>query len=125
MDWKRLSCLLAIQPLCFLTGEISNGLAINLNQGLMPVIAEECTNIPGETIDYLHACAGPTIHVRWLCDFIPWGRALYSPGDVLILGSEWLGVGLGLFLIGLALCVTIKRLRIHVRKLIASWIGIA
>ena len=78
------------QALTYL-GALLNQIAVNANQGLMPVYMSACTVGDSGTVmhgvrvlDEMHSCMSPSTNLAILCDWINLHAAVLSPGDVLL-----------------------------------------
>ena len=67
-------------------GFISNVVAMVANGGFMPVYYRHLF-AEAEMLDYNHITMTVQAHLKFLCDWIPLGPYVGSPGDALLLGG--------------------------------------
>jgi len=73
-------------------GDTCNRVAVFFNSSVMPVKAIECIKDSTAATDSTHACMTAATHIKFLCDYLRIGNAVYSPGDILIGLGEILAV---------------------------------
>jgi len=80
--------ILLIGPtLSFAFGFFLNSIVMAANKGQMPVLwpGGRCTDAEQMGVDIWHSCFVPTIHLKFLADWIPYDKGMMSPGDLFIL----------------------------------------
>lgn len=86
----RIGVLVGVPTLLNKIGDACNILAINANSGMMPCLYEDCD------INSTHVLWHAGMHLKILCDAIPFGPYYVSVGDLLIMAGLWgciLGIG--------------------------------
>ncbi len=73
----------------YVLGGLSNNLAFILNKDKMPVAYDGHMWPEVVVTNARHATMAASTHVKVLCDYIPIGDYIYSPGDIMLYSGQY------------------------------------